>query len=336
MKTRILGRCCGLLWLLLSADLPALESVDSQRFEAFSEQMHKKNGFDAAAVRATLGQAKRLDSVLTAIARPAEYKPWFMYRPIFLTRERITGGINFWNEHAAALAKAEQEFGVPMSIIVAIIGVETSYGRNTGKYRVLDALTTLAFYYPPRADFFRSELENFLLLTRDEHLDPRLPTGSYAGAMGLPQFMPSSFRAWAVDFDHNGKRDIWGNPVDAIGSAANYLAQHGWQRNQPIALPVADAAVNATHVSEKVQLVRTVAQYRALGVRTLDAAPDDLSAVLLGYEDKTAKEYWLGFQNFYVITRYNRSPKYALAVVQLAEAIAAARATSTAGGSQTP
>ena len=336
MNTRTLGRCCGLLWLLLSANLPAFESVDSQRFEVFSEQMHKKNGFDAAAVRTTLGQAKRLDSVLSAIARPAEYKPWFVYRPIFLTRERIMGGVNFWNAQAAALAKAEQEFGVPMSIIVAIIGVETFYGRNTGSYRVLDALTTLAFYYPPRADFFRAELENFLLLTRDEHLDPRLPTGSYAGAMGLPQFMPSSFQAWAVDFDHNGTRDIWEDPADAIGSAANYLAQHGWQRDQPIALPVADAAANAAQVSEKVELVRSVAQYRALGVRTLDAAPDDLSAVLLGYEDKTAKEYWLGFQNFYVITRYNRSPKYALAVVQLAEAIAAARAASPAGRSQTP
>lgn len=311
---------------MLSASVAAQAPVDPQRFAAFSEQMHRKHGFDAASVQVTLGAAKRLESVLGAIARPAEYKPWFVYRPIFLTRERIVGGVSFWNAHAAALAKAEQEFGVPASIVVAIIGVETSYGRNTGSYRVLDALTTLAFYYPPRADFFRSELENFLLLTRDEHLDPRLPTGSYAGAMGLPQFMPSSFRTWAVDFDGNGKRDIWHNPTDAIGSAANYLARHGWQRHQPIALPVANAAANAAQVSEKVELRRTVAQYRAAGVRTLDAAPAELSAVLLGYENKNGQEYWLGLQNFYVITRYNRSPKYALAVVQLAEAIEKARA----------
>jgi len=268
--------------------------------------------------------------VLAAISRPAEYKPWHAYRPIFLTRDRINGGVTFWREHAAVLADAAKVSGVPAEIIVAIIGVETSYGRNTGSYRVLDALATLAFHYPKRAPFFRSELENFLLLTREENMDPMQPTGSYAGAMGLPQFMPSSFRNYAVDFDADGRRDIWRNPRDAIGSVGNYLKRHGWQAGEVIATPAAQSAANAVQISDTIELKHTLAEYAALGVRPLEALgpqAEAAPAVLLAYESSaSATEYWLGLRNFYAITRYNRSPKYALAVVQLADAIARAHA----------
>ena len=299
--------------------------LDRAAVAEFSAQMQTKHGFNAEAISKTLGRVERRDLILTTIAKPAEHKPWHVYRPIFLTAERINAGAAFWTEHAAALAAAEKTYGVPASIIVAIIGVETFYGRHTGSFGVLEALGTLAFHYPPRAPFFRAELENFLLLARDENLDALVPKGSYAGAMGLPQFMPSSFRAYAVDFDGDGHRDIWRNPLDAIGSVGNYLARHGWERGAPIAVPVMGSPGNQAQASDKVDLQRTVAQYRAQGVRAVDPVDERLMAVLLSYENRDGAEYWLGFKNFYAITRYNRSPKYALAVTQLAEAVDKAR-----------
>ena len=301
------------------------EGLDASAVAAFSADMQAKHGFNADALEQTFARVQRRDLILTTIAKPAEAKPWYVYRPIFLTPARISDGVRFWNEHAAPLAAAEQAYGVPAAIMVAIIGVETSYGRNTGNFGVLEALATLAFHYPPRAPFFRAELENFLLLARDENLDALGPQGSYAGAMGLPQFMPSSFRAYAVDFDQDGHRDIWKNPRDAIGSVGNYLARHGWVRGGPIALPVIGSPGNKARSSDTVALQRTVAQYRAQGVRTIDPVDEQLKAVLLAYENRDGDEFWMGFANFYAITRYNRSPKYALAVAQLAEAIEKSR-----------
>jgi membrane-bound lytic murein transglycosylase B len=318
----------GLLLALCAGAAPAAGQLDPAEVSRFVSEMGERHGFDAATLTPLFTRAQRLDSVLAAISKPAEYKPWHAYRPIFLTRDRVNAGVTFWREHASVLADAERASGVPAEIIVAIIGVETSYGRNTGSYRVLDALATLAFHYPKRAPFFRSELENFLLLTREEGMDPMQPTGSYAGAMGLPQFMPSSFRNYAVDFDADGRRDIWRNPRDAIGSVGNYLKAHGWRADEAIATPAAQSAANAAQVSATVDLAHTLAEYATLGVRPLEALgpqADGIPAVLLGYESSaSATEYWLGLRNFYAITRYNRSPKYALAVVQLAESIAAA------------
>lgn len=320
------------LGLFLAVILPgarAASALDPVAVASFVADMQSRHGFEPTALNALFARAERLDSVLAAISKPAEYKPWYAYRPIFLTRQRIDQGVAFWNEQAPILAAAERKSGVPAAIIVAIIGVETAYGRNTGSYRVLDALATLAFHYPKRAPFFRSELENFLLLTRDEHVDPLTPTGSYAGAMGIPQFMPSSFRNFAVDFDTDGHRDIWRNPRDAIGSVGNYLVAHGWQAGEPIAVPAAQSNANAREVADAVELEYTIAQYAMRGVRPLEqigAQYAEVPAVLLGYESSaTATEYWLGLRNFYAITRYNRSPKYALAVFQLADAIARAR-----------
>ncbi|MGE3774687.1 MAG: lytic murein transglycosylase B [Gammaproteobacteria bacterium] len=319
----------GLFLAVMLSGARAGGTLDPAAVAAFVADMHARHDFDANALDALFARAQRLDSVLAAISKPAEYKPWHAYRPIFLTRQRIDQGVAFWNEQAPILAAAEQKTGVPAEIIVAIIGVETSYGRNTGSYRVLDALATLAFHYPKRAPFFRSELENFLLLTREESVDPLAPTGSYAGAMGLPQFMPSSFRHYAVDFDADGHRDIWRNPRDAIGSVGNYLAEHGWRAGEPIVVPAAQSDANAREVGDTIDLKYTIAQYAMRGVRPLDQIGGqyaEVPAVLLGYESSaTATEYWLGLRNFYAITRYNRSPKYALAVFQLADAIARAR-----------
>ena len=316
------GAVAVLVSVFLQCALPAsAEGLDAAAIAAFSQQMSARYGFNAESLTATLAQAQRRDTILTTIAKPAEHKPWYVYRPIFMTAERIDAGVRFWTEHAAVLARAEQEYGVPASIIVAIIGVETFYGRNTGNFRVIEALGTLAFHYPPRATFFRAELENFFLLARDENLDALTPTGSYAGAMGLPQFMPSSFRNFAVDFDRDGHRDIWRNPDDAIGSVANYLKKHGWVARQAIVMPVMPGTANAALASDKLELKRTAAQFMAAGVRTFDPVDPELPAVLIAYESKEGAEYWLGFKNFYAITRYNRSPKYALAVAQLADAM---------------
>lgn len=316
------GAVAVLVSVFLQCALPAsAEGLDPAAIAAFSQQMSARYGFNAESLTATLAQAQRRDTILTTIAKPAEHKPWYVYRPIFMTAERIDAGARFWTDHAAVLARAEQEYGVPASIIVAIIGVETFYGRNTGNFRVIEALGTLAFHYPPRATFFRAELENFFLLARDENLDALTPTGSYAGAMGLPQFMPSSFRNFAVDFDHDGHRDIWRNTDDAIGSVANYLKKHGWVARQAIVMPVMPGTANAALASDKLELKRTAAQFMAAGVRTFAPVDPELPAVLIAYESKEGAEYWLGFKNFYAITRYNRSPKYALAVAQLADAM---------------
>ena len=217
-----------------NAGQPLARRADVQ---AFIREMAARHGFNAARLQAVFGRAYAKPDIIAAMSRPAEAKPWYAYRPIFVNPKRIQGGVAFWRANEAALARAEQAFGVPPEIVVAIIGVETQYGGNMGKYRVLEALSTLAFDYPRRADYFRKELENFLLLTRAEGIDPLTPRGSYAGAMGYGQFMPGSFRSYAVDFDGDGHRDLWRNPRDAIGSVANYFKKHGWRTGEPVAVP---------------------------------------------------------------------------------------------------
>jgi len=321
---RFLGAACLFLHLPIMA-----AGLDPTEVARFAEEM-RQHDFDPAELSILLARAQRLDSVIAAISKPAEYKPWHTYRPIFVTPRRIEDGRLFWERNASVLEAASASSGVPPEIIVSIIGVETGYGANAGSYRVVDALGTLAFHYPPRAPFFRKELGEFLLLAREEVADPMSLKGSYAGAMGIPQFMPSSFRAYAVDFDGDGKRDIWHSSHDAIGSVANYLKVHGWQAGKPIAFRALDSASNAHEASQGVDLMHTLAEFASRGVRPDGAADPDARAVLLAYEGAAANEFWLGLQNFYSITRYNRSPKYALAVFQLAEEIRAARVARTA------
>ena len=295
--------------------------------EEFIAEMTRDYGFVGDQLRDLFKQAERKQAILDAISRPAErVKPWKEYRPIFLTDSRVAQGVDFWRENETALARAEAEYGVPPEIIVAIIGVETFYGRNTGSHRVIDALSTLGFDYPPRQPFFRQQLKEFLLLTREEQVDPLTLKGSYAGAMGLPQFMPSSFRAYAVDFDGDGRIDIWNNPTDAIGSAASYFKQHGWAAGAPV---VARAKVSGERYEEGLTVglesQKKAGEMRSLGWQFDKAVADDTSITAFRLEGAEGDEYWLGLPNFYVITRYNRSVMYAMAVHQLSQMLAEAR-----------
>lgn len=299
----------------------------SPQVAQFVGEMTRDYGFADEQLLSLFQDVERKQSILDAISRPAErVKPWKDYRPIFLTDARIKRGVEFWNQNAEALARAEKDYGVPAQYIVAIIGVETFFGRNTGNYRVMDALSTLAFDYPPRADFFRKELKQFLLLAREQQVDPLGLNGSYAGAMGLPQFMPSSFRAYAVDFDGDGHINIWTDPTDAIGSVASYFKQHGWQAGEPVASQAElsmDSAQDA--ITQGLEPQMNLGQLRAAGWRTHDVLRDDLKVTAIRFEGADGPEYWVGLPNFYVITRYNRSAMYAMAVHQLAGEIVRAR-----------
>ena len=313
---------------VLAASQPAAAASGDAELERFSAEMVQRHGIEAQFVRRVLGASERRDDILERISNPAEALPWHRYRPIFVKPERIREGVEYWRRHRGLLDEISERFGVPAHVLVAIVGVETRYGTHAGGFRVIDALRTLGFDYPPRADFFRRELEEFLLLTREEGIDPLQPVGSYAGAMGVPQFISSSYRAYAVDYNDNGVRDLWGEPGDALGSVANYLSRHGWREGQPVAVPArvsGEAWRQALDSGLKPR--RTVAQLRDLGVAFQVDVPADTPARLLTLESGPGQtEFWVTFHNFYVITRYNHSPLYAMAVLQLAEAVRERRA----------
>jgi len=299
--------------------------AQSPEVQAFIGEMAQRHQFDQAQLTRLFGEVRIRQSILSAMSRPAEAKPWHAYRPLFVEPKRIAGGVRFWAEHAAALERAEAQTGVPASMIVAIIGVETFYGRNTGTFRVIDALSTLAFGYPKRAAYFRSELEQYLLLTREADIDPLSIQGSYAGAMGIPQFMPSSYRKYGVDFDGDGQRDLWRNAQDAIGSVGQYLQGYGWRRGAPVLAPVlrvADAGQGLANRGWNYRM--TLTHWASIGVQA-DAAQSEAEAMLFQLAGVDGPEYWLGFENFYVITRYNRSFHYAMAAWELSQALEATR-----------
>ena len=292
--------------------------ANNKEVNKFINEMVKKHKFKKRYLESLFANAKVYDSILEAIARPAEGKPWYEYRPIFVTKARTQGGINFWKKNAAALARAEKKYGVPQEIIVAIIGVETRYGKHAGRYPVFDALATLAFGYPPRAKFFRSELEQFLLMIHEEQMDSKDLLGSYAGAMGMPQFISSSFRRYAVDFDGDGKRDLWNSIDDVIGSVANYFSEHGWIKGASVTFPV---TVTDTSIvkGNKLKPYITVDELEKKGVKIKSDVDGKEMVTLLKFEGKAGDEYWIGLKNFYVITRYNHNEMYAMAVFQLSE-----------------
>lgn len=321
MKNRILTA----VLLLLAGHCALALDTDREDVQKFIDAMVDKHSYDRAKLESVLAQAESKDSILEAIARPAERTfEWHEYRDIFLTDERIAAGAAFWNEHSADLERISAETGVSIEILVGIIGVETYYGRITGSYRVLDALSTLAFDYPPRARFFLGELEHFLLLVREESMEATAATGSYAGAMGRPQFMPSSYRAYAVDSTNDGKRDIWENWGDVIGSVANYFVRHGWRKDGEV---VATASLGAQWSGDTpdniLKATETVTSLSHQGVLFSTNLAGDEESQLLTLVGDDGEEYWVGFHNFFVITRYNRSVMYALAVHQLGQAIAA-------------
>lgn len=289
------------------------------------DEMVQEHQFDRAELQAFFKTAEKKQSILDAITRPAEKRlEWSEYRKIFVTESRTAKGVEFWQENRATLERAEKEFGVPAEVIVAIIGVETRYGRHAGNYRVIDALSTLAFDYPRRSAFFRKELKHFLLLTRDQKQDPLTLKGSYAGAMGYGQFMPSSFRAYAVDFDGDDIADIWKNPVDAIGSVANYFKEHGWNYGDEV---VSRAHVSADYDTELLSTgLKPKVIYSQLaenGYRATTEVSADTKVLPMRLQGVHGAEFWLGLHNFYVITRYNRSQMYSLSVHQLSQEIKA-------------
>ncbi len=306
--------------------VPAATSASPIRadYASFIDEMVEKHGFERDALAELFTGVERRQDIIDAITRPAEAWPWHRYRNIFLTEARASGGVTFWDAHADTIARAAHTFGVAPEVIVAIIGVESNYGSIQGRYPVIDALATLGFDYEPRARFFRSELEHFLLLARDEGLDPAAAKGSYAGAMGSPQFIASSYRAYAVDFDESGSRDLWQSWPDIIGSIANYFHKHRWAPGEAVAVRATLGNTAAAALATRsLDLQSTVGALRAAGVAFDDSLAADAPANLLMLETSPDgdTEYWVTLHNFFVITRYNRSPLYSIAVHRLAQDI---------------
>ncbi len=321
-----MNRLLALLALLFSLTAHASDYAAREDVQAFIAEMQARHGFDDAHLTALFDQTQSIPLVLKAIAPPTDpgIRSWQIYRQRFIEPRRIAAGLEFWRKHKATLAKAQALFGVPAEIIVAIIGIETFYGRYLGRFDTFAALATLAFDYPPRAELFRRELEALLLLARDEQRAPDSYRSSYAGAIGLPQFLPSSIRAYAVDFDRNGHIDLTRSPADAIGSVANFLKEHGWENGGPVAVKVgAGGTVTESLISEGIKPVRFPAEMAAFGIEIPANAPDAPAALIDLVTPDAPIEYWLGYRNFYVITRYNRSSFYAMAVFQFAQALKA-------------
>ncbi|MGE5152381.1 MAG: lytic murein transglycosylase B [Bdellovibrio bacteriovorus] len=299
--------------------------------ERFVRHMEVTHGFDPKALSLVLARAQKEDWIIEAMDKPVRKTTrtgpptpngaWTRYRAKFITPDNIDKGVQFWRQHASTLEKASARYGVPPEIIVGIIGVETRWGRVMGKTRIIDALATLAFAYPRRSEYFTSELENFLIMARDEGFDPFKPTGSFAGAMGYGQFMPSSFHRYAVDFTGDGHRDLW-NPVDAIGSVANYFKGHGWRTGEPVAVR-ASAGGAAINMKTGFDTRYSLGSLAASGITPATSLGRPGEVSLLRLDAGSDFEYWLGLHNFYVITRYNHSTYYAMAVYQLGKAVKA-------------
>lgn len=320
---------CGMSVVLAAAVFTCAANALAQRalspdIEAFIDEMVQKHQFERERLRRMFSQVRARPAIIRAISAPITARPWYEFRDRYLDDARVTGGVRFWEQNAAELARASAAFGVPEEIIVATLGIESLYGRNTGSFRVLEALTTLAFHYPPRAELFRSELEEFLLLAREANVNALRAQGSYAGAMGIPQFLPSSYRRFAVDFNGDGKRDLWRSTSDTIGSVANYYRSFGWRAGEPIAVRATVEETDVeTLIAAGIKPQLKVAELRQRGVTPLAPIAEDAEAALFAVEAEQGAQYWLGLNNFYVITRYNRSVNYALAVYELAQELRA-------------
>jgi membrane-bound lytic murein transglycosylase B len=295
---------------------------------SFVAEMAERHGFVPQELNWLFSRVHRVEPALQAIEPPSAERPrsWEEYRAMFVNERRIAAGLHFWKTHRKALERAQAKYGVPATIVLGIIGVETFYGRNTGRWRVVDALTTLAFDYPPRAEFFRSELANYLLLSRDNGADVFAARGSFAGAIGIPQFMPGSIRRYGVDFDGDGTIDLQRSASDAIGSVANFLREHGWEPGAAVWRPVRLSGEGYRAFLGPVEAKYPVSELQQSGVQPLGALAPETRAALIELETPGGpSEYRLGLQNFYVLTRYNRSTFYAAAVSDLAEALAKAQ-----------
>jgi membrane-bound lytic murein transglycosylase B len=296
--------------------------AEREDIKGFIDKMVAVHEFKREELVRMFNQVNLKDGIIRAITRPAEAKPWYLYRQLFITDRQIDDGVEFWSSNAPSLTEAEQQYGVPAEIIVAILGVETGYGTNKGSYRVIDALSTLAFDYPKRSEFFLKELKHFLILCREESMDPLQPVGSYAGAMGIPQFMPSSYRNYAKDQDHDGRRDIWKNNRDAIASVANYFNQHGWIKGGSVTFrAVIEGNEFQKLISSGLETNTDLRTMQASGIKIPAGIDLDQQARLLQLENEYGPSFWVTLANFYVITRYNHSALYAMAVYQLSREI---------------
>jgi membrane-bound lytic murein transglycosylase B len=320
-------KCVVASTVLLAAHALAGDGAKPLRaeIESFVTAVAARHQIDAAELRLIMRHAQVQRDIVRLMTGQSTASPWHRYRPLYVNADRIAGGLRFWDRHAQVLERAEQEFGVPAELIVATIGVETIYGTFMGTHRVLDALTTLAFEVPRRAEFFKGELEQFLLMARDRVVDPLRMRGSYAGAMGIPQFLPSSFQRYAIDFDGDGRKNLWDSAADAIGSVANYYRVFGWQTGRPvvIAARVQGDAYRAL-ADQGIEPKISADALRDAGVTPAEDLGDARAAMLV-LEGVSGPEYWLGLNNFYVITRYNRSTNYAMSVHELAREIERAR-----------
>jgi membrane-bound lytic murein transglycosylase B len=306
------------LSLLLASQALAvtLQPEQQVRLAALSQETH----VPLSELSQAVAKADYRQEVLDAYKRTAESKPWYEYKALFLTDKRINQGVDFWKAHAADLARAERIYHVPASVIVAIIGVETFYGNNMGKHPILDSLFTLAFYHPTRTPFFSKEFANYVKLGNQQGWDLKNRFGSYAGAMGMGQFMPSSYLAYAVDFDGDGHIDLFSNPTDAIGSVANYFHQHGWRMGEPVVDAAQITKPSALSlVKAKVDLKQQWGELKKAGINTAVPLHASTPVSLIQLEQPTYSEYWVARQNFYVITRYNTSPLYAMVVHNLSQ-----------------
>ncbi len=322
---------CAVIVLLLVAVCQSLEAEEGvgETVEQFIDRMVSTHQMDKAQLTQWFSKAEKQQSIIDSMNRPAESLPWHKYRKIFVKEKRIQAGVEFWNKYHTELKRAEETFQVPASIIVGILGIETYYGKIQGNYSVWNALYTLGFYYPKRAKFFRKELEQFLLLCREQGWNVFDPKGSYAGAMGMGQFISTSYREYAVDFDGDGKIDLFGNPVDAIGSVASYFRKHKWRWGEPVAYKVKKVGNHVESFAPlKLKPTSTSGAIKKAGFNWPVETVEEASASVYDFQQAKGKDYWIGFDNFYVITRYNRSPLYAMAAYQFSQEVLARRAQS--------
>jgi membrane-bound lytic murein transglycosylase B len=294
-------------------------------------RMEREHQFDANELREMFAQFKPNETIIKAFNTPATSKPWHYFRNLYVTSSRVDGGVAFWNKHAELLERARATYGVPEEVITSIIGIESFYGKRTGRFQVADALYTLGFEVPRRSQFFQGQFEQFMLLTRENGFEPLDVKGSFAGAMGIPQFIPSSYRDYAVDFDKDGRTDLFASVADAVGSVGNYLSRFGWNDGGQVVLR-AKLSSSDTHKLESlgVKPSLTIKQFRARGVEPAGDIADDIDGGFFVLEDDDGPQFWISLNNFYVITRYNRSKNYAMAVHQLSQEIARKRNEQTA------
>ncbi len=335
MRQRFRAPCrlfaCLALALCCVVDCEAQTGADDSsklrpEIEKFIAYMARTHGFSARDLRLLFAKVQPSQDVTRAMAAPSTAKPWYEFKPLFVDQARIAGGVRFWNDNGEVLAQARNEFGVPEAIVVALIGVETRYGRNSGGFRVIDTLTTLAFDWPSRRDFFRHELEQFLLLAREQGWDPLTIKGSFAGAMGMPQFMPGSYRRYAIDYSRDGQIDLWRNAADVIGSVASYLKEFGWKDGVPVVAPArVESADRQALLDLGLKPSLTLDEWRMRGADSTLTLPDSLLACLFSVDLAGGPEFWFGFDNFYALLQYNRSRNYAMAIVELAREIALER-----------